>query len=91
MFTTHNKIDKAIEAMEEVVAKGQPFAKANKDRRIREILRWMRIEQERPVLLKEVWFYFKRWLFKTPSSLPGALPEEGSNKEQEVSNGEQSR
>jgi len=88
MLTTHNKIDRAIEAMEEIVAKGQPFAKANKDRRIREILWWLRVEQKRPIIFKEVWFYFKQWLFKSPSNLPGALPED-SDKEQEVSNGEQ--
>lgn len=62
MLTTHNKIDKAIEAMEERVAEGQPFAKANKDRRIRETLRWLRIEQARPIIFKEVWCYFRMWL-----------------------------
>jgi len=80
MLTTHNKIDRAIEAMEEIVAKGQPFAKANKDRRIREILWWLRVEQKRPIILKEVWFYFWMWLkskFKR------------SNKEQEAFHGEQ--
>ena len=79
MLTTHNKIDRAREAMEEIVAKGQPFAKANKDRRIREILWWLRVEQKRPIILKEVWFYFWMWLKSKFKS---------SNKEQEALNGD---
>ena len=75
MLTTHNKIDKAIAAMEEMVDKGQPWAKANKDRRIRETLRWLRIEQKRPIILKKVWFYFQMWLKNKFRS---------SNKEQEA-------
>jgi len=82
MLTTHNKIDRAIEAMEEIVAKGQPFAKANKDRRIREVLWWLRVEQKRPIIFKEVWFYFWMWI---------KLKLRGSSEEQEAFNGQQNR
>lgn len=62
MELTHNKINNAISFIEGVVAKGQPFAKRNKERRIRAALGWMRKEQEDPITLAEVWFYFVRWL-----------------------------
>ena len=45
MDITHNEINNAISDMEFIVRKGQPFAKANKDRRIRAVLRLMRKEQ----------------------------------------------
>jgi len=60
---THNNIDAAIGKMEVIVSKGQPFAKRSKARRIRSVLRDMRLEQTRPIKLKEVWFYFQEWLF----------------------------
>jgi len=62
MYITHNDFNAAIADMEDIVRKGQPFAKRNKDRRIRTILRDMRMKQLKPIIFKEVWFYFKFWL-----------------------------
>lgn len=62
MQITHNKINNAISTMESIVAKGQPFAKANKDKRIRAVLRDMQADQAIRPKLKEVWFYFRMWL-----------------------------
>ena len=61
MDLIHNSLNDSIWNMEQVVNKGQPFAKRNKDRRIREILRTMRAEQDKPPLFNNVWFYFKLW------------------------------
>ncbi len=62
MKITHNKINAAISEMEQVVVKGQRFAKRNKEKRIRHVLRVMRLEQEKPPTLKDLWFYFKVWV-----------------------------
>lgn len=62
MDITHNAINNAILDMEVIVAKGQPFAKANKDRRIRAVLREMRKQQHIPPALKDLWIYLKMWL-----------------------------
>lgn len=62
MDITHNEINNAILTMETLVAKGQPFAKHNKDRRIRAILRDMRKKQAIPATLKDIYFYIKFWL-----------------------------
>ena len=61
MDITHNKINSAISEMENVVSKGQPFAKANKERHIRAVLRTMLSEQLKPPTIKEIWFYFRMW------------------------------
>ena len=62
MNVTHSHINKEIAVMEAIVSKGQPYAKRNKDRQIRSVLRNMRIEQRKAITLKNVWFYFKLWL-----------------------------
>ena len=62
MNTTHNRINQAIAEMERITAKGQPFAKINKDREIRSVLRDMRTEQRRSPTIKDVLFYFRLWL-----------------------------
>ena len=62
MEITHNKINGSIRGMESIVSKGQPFAKRNKDKRIRAVLREMRVDQTTIPTLKEVWFYFRMWL-----------------------------
>ena len=62
MKITHNEINRAIEAMKAIVAKGQPFAKRNKDRRIRGVLRDMEIAQLQVITLQEIWIYVKMWL-----------------------------
>lgn len=62
MRVTHNKLNEAIVDMEFIVRKGQPFAKANKDRNIRAALRWMRREQAKAITLEEVLFYFWLWI-----------------------------
>ena len=64
MDTTHNHFNYSIDAIEKIVSKGQPFAKANKDRKIRNILRDMRAKQKIPPSFKEVLFYFKEWLLQ---------------------------
>ena len=61
MEITHNNLNGAIQDMEVVVNKGQPFAKRNKERRIRAILREMKAEQTKPITLRDVWFYVKFW------------------------------
>ena len=62
MNITHNQINNAILTMEAIVSKGQPFAKHNKDRRIRAVLRDMRKSQGTPPMLRDVWFYVKMWV-----------------------------
>ena len=62
MEITHNNLNGAIDSMNLIVAKGQPFAKRNKDRRIRSTLRQMGAEQAKPITFKEVWFYFRLWI-----------------------------
>ena len=62
MELTHNKLNELVGTMEQVVSKGVPFAKRNKDRRIRATLRAMRREQETPLQFKDIWFCFKQWL-----------------------------
>ena len=62
MDITHNDINKAIGNMWNIVDKGQPFAKRNKDRRIRAVLHSMMIEQVETITFKEVWFYFMVWI-----------------------------
>lgn len=62
MKITHNELNNAISEMEQILAKGQPFAKRNKEKRIREVLRKMRIEQSTDPTLKNIWFYFKMWM-----------------------------
>jgi len=59
---THNNLNDAISEMEDAVKKGQMFAKRNKDRRIRYILRVMRAEQAKAPAFRDVWYYFKIWL-----------------------------
>ena len=62
MDVTHNEINSSIAEMERISAKGQPYAKANKEREVRAVCRTMRAEQNKPILLKEVWYYFKVWI-----------------------------
>jgi len=62
MNLIHNRINDLILNMENIVAKGVPFAKRNKDRRIRATLKDMRIVQSKPPLFKDFWFYFKQRL-----------------------------
>ncbi len=61
MEIIHNNLNGSIGEMEQVVSKGQPFAKRNKERRIRAILRTMWEEQHKPPTFDNVWFYFKLW------------------------------
>jgi len=65
MRIIHNKINLAISEMEEITSKGQPFAKRNKERRIREVLRRMRGEQEVPPGFREVFFYLRMYGIST--------------------------
>ena len=65
MEITHNKLNNANSLMEGIVAKGQPFAKRNKDRRLRATLGWMKKTQEDPITFSEVWFYFRLWITST--------------------------
>jgi len=62
MEITHNEINRAISEMDAIVSKGQPFAKRNKERQIRAVLREMRNTQTKPPVFKEVKFYTKMWL-----------------------------
>ena len=62
MDITHNQINASIAEMEHISAKGQPYAKRNKERRVRAVLRQMREDQRQVPFLKEVWFYFWLWL-----------------------------
>ena len=62
MDITHNNINEMISSVTEIVSKGQPFAKRNKDRLIRKELRDMEYNQSIPPTLKEVWFYFCMWM-----------------------------
>lgn len=63
MEITHNNLNSSIAEMGIVVSKGQPFAKRNKERRIRAILRTMWEKQDKPpTTFKNVWFYFKLWI-----------------------------
>ena len=62
MKITHNNLNDAISEMEQIVAKGQRFAKWNKDRRIRAVLRKMRAEQAKGPAFRHLWFYFKMWV-----------------------------
>jgi len=53
---------KTLDNIEKIVSKGQPFAKRNKDRKIRaELLALRRIENG--LLFSDVWDLFKGWLF----------------------------
>ena len=63
MEATHNNLNDAIAEMERITDKGQPFAKRNKVRQIRAVLRDMRMEQRRPPVLKDAWAYFVLWMF----------------------------
>lgn len=65
MEITHNKLNNYILEMEQVVAKGQPFAKRNKERRVRQVLRQMRVEQDSQISFSDVIFYFFMWLSPT--------------------------
>jgi hypothetical protein len=62
MDITHNQINASIAEMERISAKGQPYAKANKERQVRAVLRTMRAEQAKQPLLKDIWCYFKMWI-----------------------------
>ena len=62
MDITHNEINNAISGMEFIVRKGQPFAKANKDRRIRAVLRLMRKEQGTAPTARDIGTYIKIWV-----------------------------
>lgn len=62
MIITHNRINDGIRLMLDILGKGQPFASRNKERRIRLVLWGMIKQQNKPILFKEVWFYFWRWL-----------------------------
>jgi hypothetical protein len=62
MDITHNQINGSIDAIEVLVAKGQPYAKANKERQGRAVLRDMREKQSQPPLFKDIWLYFKMWV-----------------------------
>ena len=64
MEITHNEINNLISKMEQILLKGQPFAKRNKERRIRKILVDMRLSQNGSLTIKDVWFYFKKWMRK---------------------------
>jgi len=66
MKITHNKINDAISDMESLVSKGQPFAKRNKERKIRAVLRNMKSEQSK-IILKDIWCYIKLWIKKAPN------------------------
>lgn len=58
----HNQISDNIFELENIVAKGQPFAKRNKERHIRAVLRDMRKNQEIPPTVRDLFFYVKMWL-----------------------------
>jgi hypothetical protein len=62
MKLIHNDINTSISEMENIVRKGVPFAKRNKDRRIRKVLRDMRSRQTVPPQFKDIRFYFKIWI-----------------------------
>lgn len=62
MDITHNQINASIAEMERIRAKGQPYAKANKERQVRAVLRKMRVDQAKTILFGEVWGYFKQWV-----------------------------
>jgi len=54
---------KTLDNIEKIVVKGQPFAKRNKERKIRAELRDLRI-LESNVLFADVWDIFKAWVVK---------------------------
>ena len=62
MDLIHKRLNNLVGDMEQVVRKGVPFAKRNKDRRVRAILRSMRAKQAEPPKFADVWFYFRSWL-----------------------------
>lgn len=62
MEPIHNKLNNSVQTMGAIVQKGVPFAKRNKDRRIRAVLREMKLKQLEPPKFEDVWFYFKVWL-----------------------------
>ena len=62
MEITHNEINGLISKMEHIVSKGQPFAKRNKNRAIRAVLKDMKSTQTSSPTIKEVWFYFFKWM-----------------------------
>ena len=62
MEIIHNEINNLINAMQLIVAKGQPFAKRNKERRIRAVLRDMWKTQETPPTVHDILFYVKMWI-----------------------------
>ena len=51
---------KTLDNIERTVAKGQPFAKRNKERKIRAELRGLRM-LENNLLFGDVWDMFKAW------------------------------
>lgn len=59
MDITHNQINASIAEMERIASKGQPYAKRNKEKQVRAVLREMREKQGQPPLFKDVWCYFK--------------------------------
>lgn len=62
MLLIHNQLNQNIAELGRVVAKGQPLAKHNKDRRIRKVLWDMRASQETPPTMRDLWFYWKMWV-----------------------------
>ena len=54
---------KTLDNIEKIIVKGQPFAKRNKERKIRAELRDLRI-LESNVLFADVWDIFKAWVVK---------------------------
>jgi len=68
MQITHNYINNLIDELDKVVKKGQSItqinaiAKSNRYREIRRIIRNMHLAQEQAPMLKEVWFYFWKWI-----------------------------
>ncbi len=64
MELIHDKLNHSVETLKSIVRKGVPFAKRDKDRRIRAVLRDMELKQVEPPKFKDVWFYFKSWLWR---------------------------
>ena len=62
MDITHNQINASIAEMERISAKGQPYAKRNKERRVRAVLRDMRSKQLMAPRLLDILVYIKIWL-----------------------------
>ena len=52
---------KTLDNIEKIVVKGQPFAKRNKERKIRAELRGLRM-LESNLLFSDVWDMFKAWI-----------------------------